>query len=258
MKVLITRPRTQSASFAASLIEAGFEPVFFPVIETRPVEDNVALDRAIAKLNCYDWVVFTSANGVDVFFDRLLKTIQPTETDALFSTIKVAVIGPKTAQALQKHGIKPDFMPTEYFAEAILPGLGDLRGRWVLLPRAEIARKELPDAISEAGGVAHEIHIYQTVPALLDQDGLAALKSGVDVITFTSSSTVENFVELSRQAGLDPLNLPGHPVIACIGPITQKTAQDFGYVDLLVAEEYTSEGLVKLLHSLVKREDGNV
>jgi uroporphyrinogen III methyltransferase/synthase len=259
MKVLITRPRNQADSFANALEEAGFEPVFFPVIEIRPFEENVALDRAIEKLNCYDWVVFTSVNGVDAFFTRMqLSTDHAAEhtekkekssVNSVFSVVKTAAIGPKTAQSLKTLGVTPDFVPDEYVAEAILPGLGDLRGCWVLLPRAEIARKALPEAIMEAGGVAHEIAVYQTLPAEPDPDGLAALRSGVDAVTFTSPSTVENFVEIVRNVGLDPLNLPGNPQIACIGPITQKAAAEAGFEDVIVAEEYTSEGIVTLLHN---------
>jgi uroporphyrinogen-III synthase len=260
MKVLITRPRNQADSFANALAKAGFEPVFFPVIEIRPFEENVALDRAITKLNCYDWIVFTSVNGVDAFFNVIasrrrsnLLVDEGIASVALFprndTNPKVAAIGPKTAQSLEARGVTPDFVPDEYVAEAILPGLGDLRGRWVLLPRAEIARKALPEAIVEAGGIAHEIAVYQTLPAEPDPDGLAALKSGVNAVTFTSPSTVENFIEIVSSVGLDPLSLPGNPKIACIGPITQKAAEEAGFVDVIVAEEYTSEGIVKLLRN---------
>jgi len=239
MKILITRPRSQAESFADALTNAGFEPIFFPVIEIRPFEENIALDRAIENLNCYDWVVFTSVNGVNAFFERLHAPYP--------SNVQTAAIGPKTAQALKTRGVNLDFVPEEYVAEAIVPGLGDLRGRWVLLPRAEIARKALPEAIAQLGGVAHEIAVYQTLPAELDPDGLAALKSGVDAVTFTSPSTVENFIEITRRAGLDPFNLPGNPEIACIGPITKKAAGEAGFEGLVVAEEYTTEGIVKLL-----------
>lgn len=251
MKVLITRPRNQADSFANALADAGFDPIFFPVIEIRPFEENVALDRAIEKLNCYDWIVFTSVNGVDAFFKRLPSppSSLPFRERGAEGGVRVAAIGPKTAQSLASRGVTPDFVPDEYVAEAILPGLGDLRGRWVLLPRAEVARKALPEAIVAAGGVAHEIAVYQTLPAEIDQDGLAALKSGVDAVTFTSPSTVENLVEIVRQVGLDPLRLPGNPQIACIGPITQKAAEEAGFMDVIVAEEYTSEGIVKLLHN---------
>jgi uroporphyrinogen III methyltransferase / synthase len=126
--------------------------------------------------------------------------------------------------------VTPDFVPDEYVAEAILPGLGDLRGRWVLLPRAEIARKALPEAIAAAGGVAHEIAVYQTVPAEPDPDGLAALKSGVDAVTFTSPSTVENFVELVRRAGSIRCIFPEIPKLLALVPITEKAAQEAGFV----------------------------
>ena len=265
MKVLITRPRNQADSFANALADAGFEPVFFPVIEIRPFEENVALDRAIEKLGCYDWVVFTSVNGVEVFFEVIAREHSDRPSwpgqgsnlpfvEGIASTSarndnfpKIAAIGPKTAKSLETRGVTPDFVPDEYVAEAILPGLGDLRGRWVLLPRAEIARKALPEAILEVGGVAHEIAVYQTLPAEPDLDGLAALKSGVEAVTFTSPSTVQNFVEIICKAGLDPLNLPGNPKIACIGPITQEAAEEAGFVETMVAEEYTAEGLVELL-----------
>jgi uroporphyrinogen III methyltransferase/synthase len=251
MKVLITRPRSQADSFANALIAAGFEPVFFPVIEIRPFEENVALDRAIAKLGCYDWIVFTSVNGVEAFFERLPSPpfALPGRERGAEGGVRVAAIGPKTAHSLVTRGVTPDFVPDEYIAEAILPGLGDLCGRWVLLPRAEIARKALPEAIAAAGGVAHEIAVYQTLPVEPNPEGLAALKSGVDAVTFTSPSTVENFVELARRAGLDPLHLPGDPKIACIGPITQKAAEETGFVNLSMAEEYTTEGLVELLRN---------
>ena len=175
--------------------------------------------------------------------------MQVSEKKDIFSGIKTAAIGEKTAGALLQYGVKPDFVPEEYVAEAILPGLGDLCGRWVLLPRAEGARKALPEAIAAAGGVAHEIAVYRTVPADPDPIGLAALKSGVDVVTFTSSSTVKNFVSLVLQAGLDPLHLAGSPRIACIGPITQQTALELGFTNLVMAETYTTAGLVSLLTS---------
>lgn len=254
MKVLITRPRSQADEFAANLRSAGFEPVFFPVIEIRPIEKNNELLQTLQSLDKYAWVVFTSANAVDVVF-----SLTPNPLLAKHSRreqrerqgVRVAAIGPKTAKALQARGVTPDFIPEEYVAEAIVPGLGDLRGKWVLLPRAEIARKALPKAIVRAGGIAHEISVYKTLPAQPDPKGLAALKSGVDVVTLTSPSTVHNFVAIAKQNGLDPLNLPNDPLFACIGPITEQAAQEEGIVDLVVAEKYTTEGLIKAIGKLV-------
>lgn len=241
-RILVTRPRAQADSFVEGLRAAGFEPICFPVIEIRSVEDHARLDQALVQINKYDWVVFTSVNGVEVVFARLEK----------YSSLpRVAAIGPKTAEALQARGVTPDFVPDEYVAEAILPGLGDLQGKWVLLPRAEIARKALPEAIVSAGGIAHEIAVYKTLPAQSDADGLAALKSGVDVITLTSPSTVQNFVAIIKQNGLDPLKLPNNPLFACIGPITEQAAREEGLSNLVVAKEYTTEGLIQILSDLV-------
>ncbi len=244
-RILITRPRAQAGDFAEKLQAAGFEPIFFPVIEIRPIENNVALERALSKLDCYDWVVFTSVNAVDVVFSNP----KMNKGDKGIG-VRVAAIGPKTAQALQARGVSPDFIPDEYVAESILPGLGDLRGKWVLLPRAEIARKALPQAIAEAGGIPHEISVYQTLPVQPDPKCLTALKSGVDVITLTSPSTVQNFIAIVQQNGLDPLHLPGNPLFACIGPITEQAAREEGLVNVVVAKEYTTEGLIEVIRNL--------
>jgi uroporphyrinogen-III synthase len=242
-QILITRPKNQTAVFAEALRAAGAVPVDFPVIEIAPAEDTVALDRALQNLACYAWLVLTSANGVKAVWERLaalsLAGVPP--------GVHVAAIGPKTAAALQDCGVTPDFVPAEYVAEAILPGLGDLRGRWVLLPRADLARPALPEAIQSAGGMAHEIAAYRTLPARPEPAGLRALSSGVDLVTFTSSSTVRNFVALVRQAGLDPHNLPGGPRFACIGPITAATAHEEGLPVDIVATEYTTEGLLRAI-----------
>lgn len=258
-RILITRPRAQADAFAEKLSAAGFESIFFPVIEIRPIENNVELEQALANLNNYDWIVFTSVNAVDVVARSEAATKQSPDGlsgllcsfgDRSYISPRVAAIGPKTAEALQANGVVPDFVPEEYVAEAILPGLGDLRGKSVLLPRAEIARKALPEVISAAGGIPHEIPVYQTLPAQPDPDGLAALRSGVDIITLTSPSTVQNFSALARQNGLDPLCLPGNPLFACIGPITEQAAQEAGLVNLAVANEYTTEGLIEVIRNL--------
>lgn len=246
MKILITRPAKQVADFAEKLCAIGFEPVYFPVIEIHPVDDFSELDKALAEIERYAWLVFTSVNAVDVVFDRIA-IVGAKHASPLLGHVKIAAVGPKTAEALRLRGIEPYFMPDEYVGEAILPGLGDLRGKWILLPRAEIARQALPEAILSAGGVAHEIIVYQTLPAEVNTEGLAALKAGVDWITFTSPSTVQNFARIVRQQGLDPLDLPGNPKTACIGPITEKAACEEGFDVAVVAQEYTTEGLLEVI-----------
>ncbi len=240
-RILVTRSRAQTDSFFDGLKAAGFEPIYLPVIEIHPMEDNAELDQALGNLARYDWIVFTSTNGVEVVFDRLKK----------YSPLpRIAAIGPKTTDALKARGVTPDYVPNEYVAEAILPGLGNLKNKWVLLPRAEIARKELPEAIVKAGGIAHEIAVYKTLPTQTDPDGLAALKSGLDVVTFTSASTVQNFIVIARENGLDPLHLPNNPLFACIGPITEQAAREEGLTNLVVAKEFTSAGLIQTISNL--------
>ncbi len=242
-RILVTRSREQADDFAEKLRSAGFEPIYFPVIEIKSIENNVALERALSKLDCYEWILFTSVNAVDVLFEQFPSLHWG-------DGIKVAAVGPKTADALKRRGVIADFVPQEYVPEAILAGLGDLLGKWVLLPRAEIARKDLPESISEAGGISHEVTVYKTLPAQPDPEGFAALRAGVDVITFTSPSTVQNFIALAQRNGLDPLRLPNNPLSACIGPITEGAAREAGLLNIVVAKEYTTDGLIAALKDL--------
>jgi len=261
-QILITRPRNQAVEFARLAREAGFEPVIFPTIDIRPAEDATALERAIARLECYDWVVFTSVNGVDAFFERFRSATdydkhtdenEKNAANSVFSMVKIAAIGSKTAQALIGRGITPDFVPERFVAEAVTPGLGDLRGRWVLLPVADIAHDTLPNAVARAGGVAHVITAYHTLPAAPDLDGLAALRRGVDWLTFTSPSTARNFIALMERAGLNPFHLPGDPRVACIGPVTAEAAREMGFHVDIVAEPHTIEGLLAAIASCEHR-----
>lgn len=244
-RVVVTRARHQAEEFAAAFQSLGAVPVPFPVIEISPVRDSTLLDEALKELGGYDWLIFTSVNGVEAVWNRFAAL----DIDHLPAEVKVAAIGPKTAASLQAHGITLDFTPSEYIAEAILPGLGQLRGCRVLLPRADLARKALPEAIMKAGGVAHEIVAYHTLPAHPDPLALQALQKGVDVVTFTSSSTVRNFIILVKTAGLEACCLPGQPLIACIGPITAATAREEGLPVHVIAAEYTAEGLIQALLS---------
>ena len=248
-RVLITRPLAQADGMAEGLSAAGYEPVLFPVIEIKAIQPNDELDEALEHLDRYAWIVFTSANAVDILFRN---SHIGSARECISHGVHVAAIGPKTSAELQARGVNPDFVPSEYVAEAILPGLGDLRGKRVLLPRAEIARKALPEAIAAAGGMPHEIAVYQTLPARPSPEGLAALRTGVDVITLTSPSTVENFIAITRGNGLDPLHLSGEPLIACIGPITMQAAQKAGLRHLVVADEYTSDGLIRAIQAIVR------
>jgi uroporphyrinogen III methyltransferase / synthase len=240
-RVLITRPRAQSTAVVERLMSLGAAPVIFPTIEIAPLADFSHLDRAIGGLNAYRWVIFTSANGVEAFWQRLAALGRGAEA---FRGVQVAAIGPATARALAERGVRPDFVPAEYVAEAILPGLGEVRGQAILLPRAEIARKALAEALAERGAAPEEIPVYRTLPAKLDPQRLAELEAGVDFATFTSSSTVRNFVEMLGSAAGERLK---GAVVACIGPITAQTAREHGLTVEIVAAEYTADGLVDAL-----------
>ena len=239
-RILITRPRDLANTFAEALQAQGAQPVYFPTIQIALAEDTTCLDRALTHLDKYAWLILTSVNAVEAVYERL----NALEIKPASPPLKVAAIGPKTAAALEAREISPDFMPSEYVSEAILPGLGELQEKWVLLPLADIAPDNLPRAIQEAGGFSHVVTAYHTLPAKPDPEGLAHLQAGVDVITFTSGSTARNFVALTQNAGLDPFHLPGSPIVACIGPKTAQAARQAGFTVDLVAEKYTTEGLV--------------
>jgi uroporphyrinogen-III synthase len=242
-RILITRPPGKANAFAQALQAQGAQPVYFPTIQITPVEDTTCLDRALSQLDTYAWLVFTSANAVEAVYERLgALEIQPASPP-----LKVAAIGPNTAAALEANGVSPDFMPAEHISEAILPGLGELQEKWVLLPLADIAHESLPRAIQDAGGVSHVVTAYHTIPAAPDPEGLANIQAGVDVITFTSGSSARNFATLTENAGLDPFHLPGSPIVACIGPKTAQVASQTGFTVDIVAEEYTTNGLVETL-----------
>jgi len=236
-RILITRPRAQAADLTDRLAALSAEPILFPTIEIAPLEDYTALDQAIARLETYQWVIFTSVNGVAAFWQRLTGA---GKNERAFNGIKVAAIGPATAQALEKHGVRATFIPDEYVAERILDGVGDVNGQQILLPRADIAREALAIELKQRGAIVHEIAAYRTLPAVPDPRGLAELRRGVDAITFTSSSTVRNFVVLvgRETAGA---------AVVCIGPITARTALEVGLPVDRVAERYTIEGLVEAL-----------
>lgn len=239
-RVLVTRTRQQASALSEALRAAGAEPVELPVIEvTEPLDGGAALRSAAGDLSAYDWVVLTSPNGAE----RLLAAVAAAGGDARsFGSARVAAIGPSTAAVLAAGGIRADLLPERFVAESLLdafpaPGAGD-RGR-VLLARAEVARDVLPDGLRAHGWAVEVVDAYRTVPATLT-DEQRALGLGADIITFTSSSSVERFLE---SAGVDAVP----PVVACIGPITAGTARQHGLTVDIEAEVHTIPGLVDAL-----------
>jgi uroporphyrinogen III methyltransferase/synthase len=249
-RVLITRPEGQSEAMSRALRDAGAEPIEIPTVHIAPPPDPELFEARVRAVRSYDWLVFTSVNGVNAFF----RVLYACGGDSRWlGGLRVAVIGPATRDALLPHGIRPDVMPEEYrgeqVAEAILAGGGSLRNKRVLLPRAAVAREILPDTLRQAGAEVDVVPAYQTLAAPPEQ--LARIRERlsqgeVDIVTFTSSSTVERLVEA---LGSDTVSLLSWPRLAAIGPITAATLARFGLKAAVIAQEYTAEGLVEALAS---------
>jgi len=239
-RIVVTRAEAQAESFANALAEQGATPLLMPTIRIEPLPDLTPLDRALQMLDEYHWLIFTSVNGVDIVAERIAKLAIPT---TLWSKVQVAAVGSATADALSAHGIDPTFMPDRYVAEAIVTGLGDVAGQRILLPQAEIARETLAEQLTARGATVDAIPIYQTLAAELNAETLASLAEGVDLLTFTSSSTVRNFVAALTATDAASPTLES-AVVACIGPVTAATARELGLRVDIVATEYTIPGLV--------------
>jgi uroporphyrinogen-III synthase len=250
IRVVVTRPKSQSSKFIQQLADLGATPISLPVIEIGSLQDYSKLDAALSRLDEYDWLVLTSVNGVEAVWARLAAL----QMSGLPKTLKTACIGPKTAAALRQQGVEPAFVPDSYTAEAILPGLGQIEGVKVLLTRADIARDAFPEAIRAAGGTADDITAYRTLHGEPNPDGLEKLRAGVDVVTFTSPSTVRNFAALLDENGLDIKRLPGEPIFACIGPITAQAAKEIGLPVTILPETYTADGLLDAIIQYFKGE----
>ena len=245
--VVITRAREQASSLVRLLEEEGACCLEFPTIDIRPLPDSGPIRQAIRDLAGYSWVVFTSVNGVEYFWSQIASMGLDSR---IFGGIKVAAIGPATAESLKQRGIRPDLLPEKYVAESVVQGMLELgvRGEKVLLPRAETAREVLPESLRQAGASVDILPVYRTELSGGSPDEVAAsLADGqVDYITFTSSSTVENFFQRIQPDELSKLGT-GRPRLACIGPITSETLASFGFQADLVASEYTIPGLVEAL-----------
>jgi len=256
-RVLVTRPAHQATDFILALRDLGAEPLSFPTIEIRPVADTYPLDSAIRRLRAwagkevltsqeappYDWLVLTSANGVEAFWAALQRAGLDSRC---LASLRIAAIGPATAAALQQRSILPDLVPEVYTAEGILAAFdafGSLAGQRFLLARADIARKALAEGLLERGAQVEELAAYQTVPIQGE-----TLPPFADIVTFTSSSTVQGYINCL--GGQPPASFLQDSQVVCIGPITAATARDLGVPVTAVAETYTIEGILKALQSL--------
>jgi uroporphyrinogen III methyltransferase / synthase len=239
-RVLVTRPAGDDAEFAARLWENGAEPVLAPLLRIVPPQDTAAAARAVDGVRHYRWVVFSSRNGVDAFFAELRRI----ERDARhLADTKVAAIGPKTAGALALRGIRADFVPLRYVSEEIADGLLEhsARGDRILLFRAQEARDVVPDALRAAGRHVDVVAAYRALQA--DVPDLGAKVASCDILTFTSAGTVRSFAAQVPDAA----QAARGKIVACIGPITAEAAREIGVQVAIVAEEFTTEGLLEAL-----------
>jgi uroporphyrinogen-III synthase len=251
-RVLVTRAEDQAADFVRRLCELGAEPVLCPTIRIVAPDDYAPLDEAIARLDTFDWLIFTSPNGVRAFAERAAMQGRP-----LAALPRVATIGPATADALAALGVATDWMPRRHIAEGIVEEIREVEGVRVLLPLADIARRTLADGLRARGATVTTVTAYRTVP--VDQASFSAWMDCAplcDIATFTSSSTVRNFVELASAARAREM-LAGS-VVACIGPQTAQTAHECGLEVGVVAPEHTTDGLLRALVMLYEREKNTV
>jgi len=245
-KILVTRAREQASDLSERLRELGAMPVEFPTIEVIPPESWADVDHCAAQMAMYDWVIFTSVNGVKFFLERLF-TLGRDIRD--LKGPRVCAIGPKTAEALEALKIRVDFVPSEYRAEAIFAGLRNenLKGKRILIPRAKGARDVLPKELEKAGALVDVVEVYRTVRPGGNAEGIKNLlrERAIAAIAFTSSSTVSNFVEMLGVQ--EAQKLTARIPIASIGPITAGKARSFGIETTVMPQEYTIPALVDAL-----------
>ena len=243
--ILVTRARAQASKFVSVLEEAGARCVEAPAIRITDPEDLSPARAAVVNLQAYSWIVFTSTNGVERFFQLLHEAGKDARA---FGGLKIAAIGPETANALKREGLIADVIPGEYRAESVLEALaGKLKsGDRVLIARAQEAREVLPDELRKQGITVDVVPVYQTVVG--EADGAKLLKAltdkDIDLVTFTSSSTVTNLLEIVGPEGKAALQ---QVPIACIGPVTAETCREQGLVPAMTATEYTIKGLAELI-----------
>jgi uroporphyrinogen-III synthase len=247
-RIAVTRAEEQAGALLARLRALGADPIASPAIAIVPPDDFAPLDAAISRLAQYDWLIVTSANGVHALLERMAAL---GHVPAELAHLAIGAIGPATADALVGYGLHAGFVPTAYVAEAILAEIGDVAGKRVLLPRADIAREALAAGLRAKGAAVDEIAAYRTVPGAGARELAGLLRGGaLDAITFTSSSTVRYLLDGLEQAGIgreEACALLARTAVICIGPITAATAEEHGLPVSAVAREYTAQGVVDAL-----------
>ncbi len=249
-RVLVTRPREHAVELVDRLEAAGADAIVAPLIRIEPPDDPAALDEACARLDRVNWIVFPSTNAVEALLDRLIAS--PRDLRAL-GGVRLCVVGPATARRLASYGLKPDLMPAEYRAEALIEAMAeaaDVRGLRILLPHADIGREIVADELRRRGAEVTEVIAYRTVAAEPEREGEPdiyhmLLERQIDVVTFTSPSAVRNMV---RILGAEPAaDLLRTTVVASIGPVTAEAAAQHHIATTVMPGDYTVPALVEAI-----------
>ena len=257
-RILVTRPEDQAADLTERLLDLGADAISAPMIRIVPPEDHAPIDEACDTITTFDWVVFTSANGVEHFMHRLNRGSRDVRE---LKGIRLCAVGPATAERLARYGLRVDLIPTEYRAESVVAAMRqaeDLKGRRILWPRADLARPILSDALRTAGAEVRDVIAYCTELAGSHKDEdpdvyRMLLEQELDVVTFTSASAVRNLVKiLGTEPAADLLNTT---VVAVIGPITAAAAHELGIATTIMPATYTIPALVDAIATHFATDD---
>jgi uroporphyrinogen-III synthase len=248
-RILVGRARHQAGSLSCSLRSLGASVIEIPFIEIRKPQSYQPLDEALKNIGNYDWLIFTSANGVEAMWERFRK-LRLTRRN--LKQIQIAAIGPATKKAIVRHGLKVKMVPEEYVAESVVKGLRDkVSGKRVVLIRAKVARDVIPEELRSAGAEVDVIEAYETVVPEKSRARLRALMKNASrrphIVTFTSSSTARNFAELLGNSKARSAGLFKHVQFASIGPVTSATLRELQMPVAIEAREFTMGGLLRAI-----------
>ncbi|HNX22832.1 MAG TPA: uroporphyrinogen-III C-methyltransferase [Spirochaetota bacterium] len=233
-KIVVTRTRNQASKLSKMLTSLGARTIEFPTIEIKKLDDLSLFRKSLSSIETYNWIVFTSQNAVNIFFEELFTSGKDARS---LGNVKIAVIGKASGDELKQYGLVPDMIPEKFVAESLLDEFRkhNISGKKILIPCSADARMTLTDGLNEMGAAVERIHIYTAEKPLHNDEKLMNQVRQADIITFTSSSTVTNFFSMISETGA---------VLASIGPVTTETIVKHGFNPAITAEEFTIDGLV--------------
>ncbi len=252
-RILVTRAKAQASALSLKIKELGGIPIEMPLITCKEISDKTAINYVLSSLHTYDWLVFTSKNGIDFFFQELSNL---NGSIVLPSSCKIAVVGKKTEEVLTSYEIKADLIPEYYVAESLLESLLKVvkKGEKVLIPRGNLARNVIPEGLRNQNIDVTDLDVYETVVEKNSKEQLYNFikYEKIDIVTFTSSSTVDNFVQLLE--GTNWRNYIGKIMFASIGPITTETMLKHELPVHTEPENYTIDDMLRSIADKLKEE----